>query len=524
MSIDEIDLIKSTFDECGESIIIINEIGHIVKVNQATKRIFGYSPDEMIGESIQMLIPQEYKKSHPHRISGFLKDPVKRIMGQGKDLYGINKQGKKIPLEVGLSYLEKNGERFGIAFITDITIRKANQTKLVESEKRLEAIIKTAIDGICIINSKGNLEGVNNALCDIFGYTENELVGQNISLLILNDILIKQDQYLERYNHENTLGETREVMGKKKDGSKIPLRLSVSEFSQNGESYYTGVLHDITVEYETKNQLKKFNSELEQRVKERTQELADIVKKLEKINQELELAKNESAKALEKERELHELKSRFVSMASHEFRTPLSTILSSNSILQRYDVDQINPKKEKHYKRISSNVKNLTTILNDFLSLDKLESGVIECQKTSFNLKEMVGDIINDLTSLLKPKQQIVFKYEGDEEVQLDQNFTKNILINLLSNGIKYSLEEQYVELFISNDEELEIIVQDYGIGIPDEEQKYLFDRFFRAKNTTNIQGTGLGLNIVKKYVELMGGRISFKSELNKGTSFIVKF
>ncbi|MEQ9376281.1 MAG: ATP-binding protein [Imperialibacter sp.] len=237
-------------------------------------------------------------------------------------------------------------------------------------------------------------------------------------------------------------------------------------------------------------------------------------------------AEKEVLRALNQEKELNELKSRFVTTASHEFRTPLSTILSSVSLIGRYISDSDQKEKiDKHVHRIKSSVNNLTYILNDFLSLGKLEEGKTTFNPVSFDLEQMISEVISQISPTLKEEQEILLSIsEGTfGEIYVDEQMTKNILINLLNNASKYSGERQKIHLGLSRENGLlKITVKDEGIGIPKKDQQHLFDRFFRANNAINIQGTGLGLNIVKKYIELMNGHIEFSSEENKGTEFRV--
>ncbi len=211
-------------------------------------------------------------------------------------------------------------------------------------------------------------------------------------------------------------------------------------------------------------------------------------------------------------------------MASHEFRTPLSTILSSAALVEKYTQPEQEERKQKHLSRIKGSVKNLTGILNDFLSIDKLEAGKIVANPSKENINTLSKSVIDDLESLLKPGQAINYKHKGEANVMVDPNLMKNILINLLSNAIKYSPENKEISFTTEyTGKKLKVQVKDQGIGIPENEQHNMFDRFFRAKNVTNIQGTGLGLNIVKKYVELMGGKITFVSKLEEGTTFKIE-
>lgn len=248
-------------------------------------------------------------------------------------------------------------------------------------------------------------------------------------------------------------------------------------------------------------ELVKLNDELEEKVIERTEELA---------------------RALEEEKELGEMKSSFVTMASHEFRTPLSGILSATELIQKYNNLGVTDKQEKHLTRIKKSVRQLVNILNDFLSIEQIEQGKVEAHKAEFNLNHFAQEIVNDLSSITKENQKIVYNYSGDEEVYLDKKILHSVISNLLSNSIKYSDSQIDFSISVQNGL-MSIEVIDYGIGIPLEDQKHLFSKFFRAKNATNIQGTGLGLNIVKSYIELMGGKISVDSIPGEKTNFTIK-
>ena len=231
------------------------------------------------------------------------------------------------------------------------------------------------------------------------------------------------------------------------------------------------------------------------------------------------------AKALKEEQELNELKSRFISMASHEFRTPLSAILSSAILIGKQNEPGMEERREKHVSRIRNHVKHLVVILNDFLSLSKLEEGKVEAKPQHFELINYCKNIIDEMESTKKEGQVIKFNHTSAEiPVFLDPKLLNHILINLLSNALKYSEEnkEVVIEIIQANEAVLFKII-DNGIGIPEKEQKNLFDRFFRAENATNISGTGLGLHIVKHYAELMRGTVKFKSKTGNGSTFTVQ-
>lgn len=271
-------------------------------------------------------------------------------------------------------------------------------------------------------------------------------------------------------------------------------------------------------------EIRKLNLSLEKRVEQRTRDLAMALQELEQTNANLLKAEKEILKTLEKERELNALKSRFVTMASHEFRTPLSTILSSASLIAKYNSPEDESNRHRHITRIKSAVNNLTTILNDFLSISKLEEGKVVCNPIVFDIEELTYEVSEEMTALAKDGQQIRCQHVGRKEVVLDKNLTRNVLINLISNAIKYSKEGKSIDVRTDlQNSHLEIQVEDHGIGIPESEQGHLFTRFFRAQNASNIQGTGLGLTIVKRYVDLMQGTVSFQSVENQGTVFAIR-
>ncbi len=407
---------------------------------------------------------------------------------------------------------------------------------------RLKSIIETAIDGIIIIDQYGTIESINPAAARLFGYEQNEVIGKNVRMLMPSPYRQEHDGYLKNYletKKPKIIGIGREVQGMKKDGSIFPIRLAVSEVGSSERRLFTGIIHDMTDIKEAQAEIQTLNQDLEKRVAERTETLAEVVNRLIYTNSQLQheikerrktetvlVEREEALKAsLEKEKELNALKSRFVSMASHEFRTPLSTILSSIELIEAYRQPEKQEKRQKHIGRIKTAVTNLNNILNDFLSLSRLEEGRIHNEPVEFLFNNFCEETIDEIRGILKKKQKLHHQgLEGNPSIYLDKKILKIILFNLLSNAIKYSYEGKniFCRTRISENK-LTIEIQDEGIGIPEEDHQHLFTRFFRAHNVENIQGTGLGLNIVKRYVELIGGEIYFESALGEGSTFYVK-
>lgn len=447
--------------------------------------------------------------------------------------------GQPIHLQAITALIPALDKSLTLVLLQDITQQKVNAQALKENRNTLEAIISNAVDGIIIINDRGEIKMTNEATTRLFGYAPEEMQGQNIRMLMPEPHRSQHDGYLSNYlktGKEKIIGVGREVQGQRKNGERFPFRLGVSKIETEQGLLFTGVIHDLSEEMRAKEKIIRLNRELEQKVEERTEKLTDVVNKLLQSNVELEtqikerksaeeaLRKNEEElkKALEREKELSELKSRFVSMASHEFRTPLTTIASSSELIKLYTESTQQEKREKHLRRIQSAVTNLTGILGDFLSLSKLEEGKIHNVPAEVDLEALFDEALDDIHVLLKPNQTIEKTFEGmGQPAKIDRKILKNILLNLLSNAIKYSDAGSTVWLEARHDgRQLKASIRDEGIGIPESDQKHLFSRFFRADNAVNIQGTGLGLNIVHRYLKLLGGHIDFESIEGEGTTF----
>lgn len=392
----------------------------------------------------------------------------------------------------------------------------------MESSKLLTAIIEHAIDGIITIDTHGIVESINPSALKLFGYEEADVIGRNVSVLMPEPHRSSHDNYIANYlrtGNKKIIGIGREVRGKRKDGTTFPFRLAVSEVIMRDKKIFTGFIHDLSKEKEVEEKLKRYTERLEMTVSERTKDLIKLVA-------ELEEAKSEVSVSLEKEKELGQMKSRFVSMASHEFRTPLSSIQLSANLIDKYVVKSDVNSVVKHTTKIKNSVQLLTSILNDFLSLERLEADRVSAKIEMINVVQLGEEIAEEMQLICKKNQHIVYQHTGSTgNFELDPNLIKSGVINLISNAIKYSGEDTFIEFNTEITEDTCILtVKDNGIGIPKEDHKNLFEPFFRANNTGNIPGTGLGLNIVKRYVKLMGGKVSFSSELHKGTTIKLIF
>jgi PAS domain S-box-containing protein len=426
------------------------------------------------------------------------------------------------------SYRESGAPRLVIS-IRDIDSFKRVERSLEREKQRFEALFSHATMGIIVTDERGRIAQVNQFALREFGYRKEDLIGKNVEDLIPKRFHAHHADYRHSYNHHpeiRPMGAGRELFGRRSDGTEFPVEISLSPYQTEEGLFIIAFVIDISVRKEKELEIirmneafRQLNDELEAKVEERTRQLEGTLN-------ELKASRDEISQSLEKEKEVNDMKSRFVAMASHEFRTPLSTILSSASLLSKYTSGEDQPKRDKHVQRIKSAVNNLTGILNEFLSVGRMEDGGLAAHPRAFDVEELLVGVCAEMRDIAKPGQQITCTHQGVSTAWLDSELLRNVLINLLSNAIKFSPEERPIRVASRMEEtgKLEISVTDEGMGIPAGDQQHLFERFFRADNAMNIQGTGLGLHIVAKYMELMGGELRFTSELGKGTRFILIF
>ena len=375
--------------------------------------------------------------------------------------------------------------------------------KQADVSRVCELLFTTAAEGLVVVDARGAIIMHNPRLNAMFGYGEGELMGDTIEVLLPDAARMRHTKHRETYNEkpvQRSMGMGMDLWGKRKDGSVFPVEVSLNHFEVDGARFVMGLVTDITLRHKAEEELQRTNQELEERVEQRTFELRE--------------AEHSVREALEKEKELNALKGRFVSMASHEFRTPLSTIMSSVDLIGRYTEGALDGKVEKHVARIRSKVREMTAMLNEFLSLERIEQGQVICAPCEMDIVHVCIELIEELRPLAKPGQAIDYDHQGQERtVTLDRQMLGHVITNLVTNALKYSGEGQPIQLRTQLDRgRLIIAVKDEGIGIPQEDQQHLFGRFFRGGNVTNIQGTGLGLNIVKRYIELLHGSVMFTS------------
>jgi PAS domain S-box-containing protein len=537
------DTFQALFNYASIGILITNAKGEIQMANKYIEQQFGYQPGELVGRKVEVLIPPRYTQRHVKHREQFNDNPHSRPMGLGMELSGMKKDGSEFPVEVSLGHYRIEDESYSLAFINDISQRKETEQAIIQLNAHLEERVKEGSQSLALtVEQLGNqiketerkdaeLERVNNFLnniwnhagalifvCDSDGLVQffnpaaERWLGYS-SAEVVNKINVRKFHTPGELEHK--ADELSAATGNKvKPGFSVFTTMATLDMGNNQEWHY--VRKDGTTFFVSLNITP---------LKDATGTISGYLGIAIDIS-EKKKAETELVAALEKEKELNELKSRFVSMASHEFRTPLSAILSSAYLLSRYQKEDEQPQREKHIQRIVASVTSLTEILNDFLSVGKIEEGNINANYREYDISGQMTEILQEVHHLLKKGQNIDYRHTGKNAiVNLDYSMVKHIVTNLLSNAIKFSPEGSMIDLRTSlSGKKIVISVTDHGMGIPEDDIQSLFKRFFRSSNATNIQGTGLGLHIVSKYTELMNGKVDCESRLGEGTTFTVTF
>lgn len=393
--------------------------------------------------------------------------------------------------------------------------------------KVFEILCKTISEGIFIVNKDLIIVASNEAVENIFGYDRQELIGENFGLLIpeqyQNEVSRNFNTYLAATTFEK-VSQNQDVEGLKKDGAVFPVEISMNPFKLEEEKLVLFLITDKSAALKQQQEIMELNQRLGRMVDERTLELRQTIVELKDEIIRRKEAESKIKAALDKERELNELKTKFLSLVSHEFKTPLSIILSSASLAEKYTAPEHQEKREKHFNNIKLKVKSLNNILNDFLSIERLQSEKDTYRLEDFPLSRVINNVIYDANMLSKEGQKIHYPENIDEVlINYDEKILELTLTNLINNAIKYSPENSNIDVGVNiENDKLNISVTDEGVGIPEKEQKFIFDPYFRAENVLHKSGTGIGLNMVKGHLEKLKSTVNFTSKEDEGSTFTI--
>jgi PAS domain S-box-containing protein len=497
-------------------------LGWFTQVNPAGVRLLGYASEE------EFLADPDHSLRTPPWTGAQWQALCERARHEGRVQVQADIRrhtGEALHGYLELAYFEVESRPLLLIRLSAQGRLQQAERELAHSVRRFEAVFANATIGIIVCDPPGGIVSANALAGQLFGYEPEALLGQQIEVLV-PDMAGHHEQLRATFNAHpqvRSMGGHRALLGQRHDGTVFPVEVSLSYFHLDDELYVVAYILDISLKKAAEQELltqhqqvARLNADLEQQVADRTHALLVTLEQLEKRTAEL-------TQALAAEQELGELKSRFVSMASHEFRTPLTAVLTSADLIGSYASSAQQPERLKHVQRIRVSAQKLNDILEEFLSVGRLEEGRMEAHSTRLDLASLLPEALTDVQSLVKPGQTIDWQLNCPDPVQLDASLLRKIVVNLLSNALKYSGAGTVVTVRATCHEQLlTLLVADQGVGISAEDQTHLFERFFRARNVTTIPGTGLGLYIIARYLELMGGTIDLQSTLNEGTTVTI--
>jgi PAS domain S-box-containing protein len=506
--------------QAPEFVGVYDAAGRLLQVNPAGAQLLGYATEaELLAASPVPPTPALAAADWEA-----LRRQAQHTGPQAIETEVVQASGTAFRARIELTYFDVEGAAFFLMRLSEPSRLHPAERTLPQRAHLFEAVVAHATIGIIVCDQAGRIVSANDLAHGQFGYADNTLHGLLLEALIptAGSHPTPLRQPLSEAPQVQAMGG--DLAGLRPDGSVFPVEVSLSYFELDNELYAVSYVLDITAKKDADHDLlaerqrvEALNSELEQKMADRTHTLLTTLAQLEQRQAEL-------AQALAAEQELGELKSRFVSMASHEFRTPLTAVLTSASLIERYPAAEQQDKRLRHLDRIRQSVNQLNDILEEFLSVGRIEEGKVVTHPGHLNLPILLRDVMADMQGLLKAGQRVVQALDCTEPMWLDASLLRKILVNLLSNASKYSAENTVVHVRAAgHGGQLTLVVQDAGVGISIEDQARLFERFFRARNVTNVPGTGLGLYIVGRYVELLGGTISLASELDHGTTVTIR-
>ncbi|MDD1624495.1 MAG: PAS domain S-box protein [Methylococcaceae bacterium] len=488
--------LQGVVDSVMDGLIAIDKKGSITLFSHSSEQIFGYPADEVMGRNVNMLMPEPYHSAHDQYLQNYLNNGERRIIGIGREVQGLRKDGTLFPMDLSITEMFTADEQGFIGLVRDITQRKQMDEQLHDSESMKKAMLESSLDAIITIDMHGNICEFNHPATVIFGYTLAEVLGESMAeLFVPEQYRDAHRQGIQRYlktGKSNVLGRRFEITALRRTGEEFPIELAITPIRHGEQTYFTAFLRDIS---------------------------------------ESKLAEESLRRGREQAEHASLVKSQFLAMMSHEIRTPLNAILGTQELLADTALDDT----QKKYLEMARDAgSSLLTLINDILDLTKVEAGKLELENIVFDSIQVVNEVVQ-LVGVKAREKNLVLTSAVSPEVSPwvtgDPWRLRQVLLNLLTNAIKFT-PSGIIAVKLSPrpvaeaDGVLLFEVVDTGIGIAKEVQQGLFELFIQAdpSDTRKYGGSGLGLAISKRLVELWGGHMGLDSRPGVGSRFWFSF
>ena len=496
--------LRAIVDTAVDGIVVINNRGIIESVNPAVTRMFGYAPEQLLGQNVKLLMPDPYHTEHDQYLNNYLSSGLKKVIGIGREVLGLRSNGISFPIELAVSEMIVDGAQKFTGIVRDISSRK-------QAEAQFQQVVESAPNGMLMIDQQGKMTLVNKQVEQMFGYTREEMLGKPVEMLIPERFRHGHPAHRTGYfaaPSSRIMGAGRELFGLHKTGTEFPVELGLNPIDTPAGKLALASIVDITPRKRSETALSKVTQDLEWK------------------NWELSEARDQAVRA-------GQAKTDFLATMSHEIRTPMNGVIGMTTLL--LDTD-LNPEQKSYLETLKHSGESLLRIINDILDYSKIEAGKFTIEQIPFDLRMTIEDTLDILAPTAQGRQlELVGLIDAQtpRTVIGDPGRIRQILTNLVGNAIKFTEKGEVLIQVQQTDESagsvtLRFEVIDTGIGLTPEAQAKMFQAFSQADSSTarKYGGTGLGLSICKRLVELMQGQIGLQSAPGLGTciSFTVKF
>jgi PAS domain S-box-containing protein len=486
---------RAVVDTAVDAVVIIDERGTIQSFNHAAEVLFEYGMSEVIGQNVRMLMPQPNRSAHDGYLKSYRDTGVKNIIGSGREVEGLRKGGAVFSLDLSIAEWFDGKKRQFTGIMRDITQRKHSEEALRASVEQYRAVVDTAVDAIVIIDERGKISAFNSAAETLFGYLAESVIGKNVRSLMPEPNRGAHDSYLHNYREtgvKKIIGIGREVQGLRANGDVFSLDLSIAEWFDGEKRQFTGIMRDVTERKLAEAEIRDLNRDLERRVETRTHELQEA-------NSELQA---------------------FAYSVAHDLRAPLRAMRGFSQALVEDYAAKLDDTGKDYAARVADGAARMDDLIRGLLAYSRLARDEVAVEAVS--LKQVLGDVMTQLAETIEEGKATV-STEGDwPMVEGNATVLGQVLSNLIGNALKFVRPGLPAAVTLTSalvaEGRVRVTVADNGIGIAEQHYKRIFEVFQRLHGNREYAGTGIGLAVVRKGVERMGGVVGLESTLGLGS------